>query len=494
MKLRKVFIFGSAVLIGLLCIQGLCYSLQSSESDRRMESLVLRDMQYLNAFEQLYSQGLQAGQAVRNILINPADDTARKNLARAEEDFQAALGLLRAGLTGEAAAGLDGITRMWRELCDSHAAVVSLAGRGGQAATREAAAMLAARTTPAWRALKDTILAGVHRQEQASREGLAGYRAQVARYRTSYWGVTALLAACLLGASLGVQGHIVRPLMRLGACAEAFAAGDFCRRAGLARRDEIGLVGRAIDTVGETVTDVAARIREASDMVAEGAGHVAAAAQEFSGGASRQAATIEEISASMEEILRAIETSAAAAEKTKAIAAQAADEAMDGGEALRGAVSSMRDIAEKIGVVEEIARQTNLLALNAAIEAARAGEHGKGFAVVAAEVRKLAERSRGSAAAISGLSASTVGIAQKAGDMLGRMVPDIRKNADLVREMAAAAEEQNAAGRQVGKAILDFDAFIQQNATSAEQLAATSETLADQAGRLRAAIAFFRVC
>ncbi|WP_300159149.1 methyl-accepting chemotaxis protein [Solidesulfovibrio sp.] len=492
MKLRNVFGLGSAVLIGLLCVQGVCYTLQSRESDARMESMVVRDMRNLHAFEQLYSQGLQAGQAVRNILIDPRDETARKNLGTAEGDFQAALGQLRSGLPEGEAAGLGEIERMWRELCAVHAAVLSRLDRDG-GGKGEAAEALKAKATPAWRAVKDRILAGVARQEEASREGLAGYRVQVAGYRQVYWGVTAVLALCLAGAALGVQRRIVAPLSRLGDCAAAFAAGDFTRRAGLSRRDEIGQLAGAVDAVGEKIAEVVSRIREASDNVAEGAGHVAAAAQDMAEGASRQAAMVEEISASMEEIAQSIETSAAGAAETEAIAAKAAEDAQDGGEAVRGAVAAMRDIAEKIGIVEEIARQTNLLALNAAIEAARAGEHGKGFAVVASEVRKLAERSRQSAAAISGLSASTASIAERAGDMLGRMVPDIRKNAELVREMAAASAEQNAGGRQVSRTMQDFDQTIQQNATASEELASTSGALSEQAGQLRQAIGFFRL-
>ncbi len=493
MKLRYLFGLGSVVLIGLLCVQGICYTLQSSESDARMESLVLRDMRNLHAFEQLYSQGLQTGQAVRNILIDPADATARKNLAKAEDDFQAALGQLREGLPGSEAGGLDEIARMWRELCAAHAAVVAAVGGKGGDAKGDAAQLLKNQGTPAWRAIKDRILAGAARQEEASREGLTAYRAQVAGYRRAFWAVTAVLAACLIGAALGVQRHLAAPLGKLRDCAVAFAAGDFTRRADLSRRDELGELARAVDALGEKIADVAARIREAADNVAEGAGHVSSAAQGLAQGASEQAAMVEEIAASMAAIAQSIEASAAGAAATEAIATKAAEDAKGGGEAVRGAVSAMKDIADKIGIVEEIARQTNLLALNAAIEAARAGEHGKGFAVVASEVRKLAERSRVSAASISSLSATTAAIAQKAGDMLDAMVPDIRRNAELVRDMAAAGAEQNAGGRQVSKTMQDFDGIIQQNATASEQLASTAETLSEQAGQLREALAFFRI-
>ena len=165
----------------------------------------------------------------------------------------------------------------------------------------------------------------------------------------------------------------------------------------------------------------------------------------------------------------------------------------EGGEAVGQTVAAMKDIAEKINIVEEIARQTNMLALNAAIEAARAGEHGKGFAVVAAEVRKLAERSQSAAAEISGLSSSSVEVAQKAGEMLEKIVPDIQKTAELVQEISAASNEQNTGSQQINKAIQQLDQVTQQNASSTEELASTSEELATQAEQLQAAIAFFKV-
>ena len=153
----------------------------------------------------------------------------------------------------------------------------------------------------------------------------------------------------------------------------------------------------------------------------------------------------------------------------------------------------MKEIASKISIIEEIARQTNLLALNAAIEAARAGEHGKGFAVVATEVRKLAERSQIAAGEIGRLSASSVGVAEKAGEMLSRLVPDIQKTAELVQEISAASREQNSGTQQINKAIQQLDQVVQQNASAAEEMASPSEELASQAQQLQGTISFFKI-
>jgi len=172
---------------------------------------------------------------------------------------------------------------------------------------------------------------------------------------------------------------------------------------------------------------------------------------------------------------------------------KSAADARDGGKAVEATVHAMKEIADKISIIEEIARQTNLLALNAAIEAARAGEHGKGFAVVASEVRKLAERSQKAAAEISELSSSSVEVAEKAGELLNKMVPDIQRTAELVQEISAASREQDTGADQINKAIQQLDQVIQQNASASEEMASTAEELASQAELLQTSISFFRV-
>jgi methyl-accepting chemotaxis protein len=195
----------------------------------------------------------------------------------------------------------------------------------------------------------------------------------------------------------------------------------------------------------------------------------------------------------MEQMSASIQQNGDNARQTDRIARKAATDAETSGAAVERTTQAIRQIAERIGVVEEIARKTDLLALNAAVEAARAGEHGKGFAVVASEVRKLAERSQTAAAEISRLTAEGVQVAASAGELLNKLVPDIRRTAELVQEIAASCVEQATSAGHVTKAMTDLDGVIQRNSASAEELASTAEELSGQVGQMRESVGFFRL-
>ncbi|MBT1075913.1 methyl-accepting chemotaxis protein [Geobacter grbiciae] len=303
------------------------------------------------------------------------------------------------------------------------------------------------------------------------------------------------LVALVLGLGIGIfiSRAITLPLKQGVDVATRLAVGDLTMIIDVTSKDETGQLLEAMANMVEKLKIVVADVKSASDNVASGSQELSSSSEEMSQGATEQAAAAEEASSSMEQMSSNIRQNADNAQQTEKIALKSATDAKEGGRAVSQTVNAMKEIAGKISIIEEIARQTNLLALNAAIEAARAGEHGKGFAVVAAEVRKLAERSQKAAGEISELSATSVDVAEKAGEMLERLVPDIQRTAELVQEISAACKEQDTGAEQINKAIQQLDTVIQQNASASEEMASTSEELASQAEQLQATIGFFKV-
>ncbi|MBR0737622.1 methyl-accepting chemotaxis protein [Bradyrhizobium liaoningense] len=307
--------------------------------------------------------------------------------------------------------------------------------------------------------------------------------------------VSAVVASLAIGliAAFWISMSIARGLSRAVGLAGAVAGGDLSQTINVSSNDEIGDLVKSLNMMVEKLRQVVEEALTAASNVSAGSQELSASAEQLSQGATEQASSAEEASSSMEEMASNVKQNADNANQTEKIAARSAQDAEASGVAVGRAVEAMRTIADKITIVQEIARQTDLLALNAAVEAARAGEHGKGFAVVASEVRKLAERSQAAAADIGTLSTESVKVAQEAGAMLSKLVPDIKKTAELVQEITAACREQDVGSAQINQAIQQLDKVGQQNASASEQVSSTSEELASQAEQLQSTISFFRI-
>lgn len=284
---------------------------------------------------------------------------------------------------------------------------------------------------------------------------------------------------------------IIRPINKGVQFAMKISEGDLTATIEIDQEDEVGNLAKALENMVEKLREIVDNIIAGADNIASASMEMSSSSQEMSQGASEQASSAEEVSSSMEQMASNIQQNTDNANETEKISMKASKDVNEGNEAVGKTVVSMRNIADKIGIISEIARQTNILALNAAVEAARAGEHGKGFAVVAEEVRKLAARSQEAALEIEDTSKSSVEIAEKSGKMLEAIVPDIQKTAKLVQEISAANNEMTSGAGQVNNALQQLNQVTQQNAAASEEIASSSEELSSQADELKNLVSYF---
>ena len=310
--------------------------------------------------------------------------------------------------------------------------------------------------------------------------------------------VIAVLVAVILAIVLGlmVTRSITTGINKGVAFVEVVSQGDLSIEAEeslLERKDEIGALSRAMQNMVDKLKVVMTNILTGSESISSASLQLSSTSQQMSQGASEQASSAEEVSASMEQMSANIQQNTDNALGAEKISLAGTERISKSNEAAQMSINSMREIADKVSIISDIAFQTNILALNAAVEAARAGEQGRGFAVVAAEVRKLAERSKVAAEEIARISKNGVLLSDEAGKMLELVVPDIQKTAKLVQEIAAASIEQNSGADQVNTALQQLNQVTQQNAAASEEMATASEELSSQAEQLKEIISYFKI-
>ena len=331
---------------------------------------------------------------------------------------------------------------------------------------------------------------------------------------TGIYGMTRTVQAVLLALGLaifsfiafGLIRMITRPLSRASRLAEAITKGQLGNLIDADGHDEFGQLLRSLGQMDLTLSRIVGEVRESSASVSESARQIAQGNDDLRQRTQAQAANLEETASSMEEMTASVKQNSDSVRAASQLANGARAHAERGGEVVTRAISAMEDIsgssrqiADIVGLIDEIAFQTNLLALNAAVEAARAGDQGRGFAVVASEVRNLAQRSAAAAKEIKGLIANSVTKVQVGGELVGEsgkvlaeIVESVKKVTDIVAEIAAASQQQSTGIEEVNTTVMRMDETTQQNAALVEQAAAASRSMEEQADRLIGQVAFFR--
>jgi methyl-accepting chemotaxis protein len=487
----------TAALVGVLALRA---------TEQRFAELFERDHPLSRATAEMYAQGLQMGQALRNILLDPGNPTAYRNLDAAREAYEVASEGAR-----RAASGLS-----------VEPAVLALADlRAGQARAQQqvleavkvdrdqAVNLLNTAETPAWRQLRGALLELRDEMGVLTEQTRASVNQRVERARQLSIGLAALAVVVSVLLGLVLRRTLRREIGGDPAVAQAtlgqMAGGDLTGQIPPAQHAQ-SLMG-ALAGMQASMRELVSQVQASSTSIETASAEIATGNQDLSARTEAAASNLEQTAASMEELTSTVRSSADAAQQANQLAASAAEVAARGGQVVGQVVSTMdeinhssKKISDIIGVIDGIAFQTNILALNAAVEAARAGEQGRGFAVVAGEVRNLAQRSAGAAKEIKGLIGASVErveagsrLVSQAGQTMGEIVGSVQRVSDIIGQITAAAGEQSAGIAQVNTAVTHLDQMTQQNAALVEQSAAASESLREQADRVQKAVSAFKL-
>ncbi|WEF35734.1 methyl-accepting chemotaxis protein [Pseudoduganella chitinolytica] len=498
--------FGAVLVVFIVAISTALVGMRSAKDS--FNTFIDRDQAFLSVSDALYAQGLQMGQALRNIILSPQNEQGYKNLATARKDFRAALEKAEQLSVGDAAAAkaLADIKDLHARQSELQDAIVKLAVPDQP----NAIATLNAKETPIWRKIRGTILE-LRKSKEANvanaKADLAARTGAIETYSIAF-ATTAVLIA--VGVALAITRSIMRQLggepAYAASIAASIAAGDLSVQIARERADDDSLLA-AMASMRDSLSGLVQQVRSGTDVIETASAEIAAGNMDLSTRTEEQASSLEETAAAMEELTSTVGLNTENVRQANALANTASEVAVKGGQVVAevvGCMDSISDAARRIvniiGVIDGIAFQTNILALNAAVEAARAGEQGRGFAVVASEVRNLAQRSASAAKEIKGLiddSVQRVDVGTRlvgsAGATMEEVVASVRRVTGIMGEIAMAGEEQSRGIGQVNEAVGQMDEATQRNAALVEEVTAAADSMAAQAKNLAAVVSTFRL-
>lgn len=505
MKIKALFVAGSlligcaiAVLIGL-------FAYQTMTIKDKFDELANRDVVVFDNLHVMLSSGLQGEQALRNIIMNPQDGSAKKNFDQAAVSFEKAQDATRKATIVKGKLPLDSIAEKWKALIPVREEVRKV-GESGD--LNGAIALLKEKETPLWRNLKADLETAVKIKGKGFTEKNNRFSAWLSAMMYGIGGGLICFAGGMLLLFKVANDRVVKPLQTMVVVASDLAQGegDLTARLNLQRADEIGEASTFIDSFINKVQQSVVTAKETATETAVASQELSHIAANLSNTVKQQAQIVADSDALTQEVVHNLDLTEEMAinttetiEATRNVMVQFVSDLNSAGSIIIGESDKQRQLAgrmqelagnagkirEVLEIISDIADQTNLLALNASIEAARAGELGRGFAVVADEVRQLAAKTQSS---LSQINKSVTGVVNGVEELYGESEASSKRMVEIAESTRSLISTAGNSGERLSGAVTISSDLVRKStfiATRTKQLMEQMEQMSHVAEQNR---------